>query len=494
MSRVISQLFAPIVLIALFFWLRGIAAGLSHSLGLSPATGIVAVQHAADIGLWLSVASLINRLLALLVWDHLSSRSTGRPVPRFLIQCASLAVYLCAVAVIIGVVYDRSLTTLITTSSVLGVLVGFASRSLISDVFSGVAISLDQPFRIGDFIKIEGGSTPDRRIMGLVHEINWRTTRLVTPDDTMLVIPNSMMSESIVVNCSAPEIPSEHEQKLVLDYGIPVDRVLRVLGSALHLAVADGGILASPPSKVRVNKLTENGVEYKITYSVDPRVTSVGKAKHIVLRHLIDTPHQAGLAPAAPRRDLYMTKMPTRHLHYEDVQQRAWLLGRAELFFGLEVPALNHLASQMEVLVIKPGQIVVGEGEDGNSMYVVVEGILEVRAGLDEKTSHVVGQLRPGDFFGEVAALKGGKRTATVAAATEAVVCEIRHEHLMSLLEAYPEVGSILREAMDKRYARTLSALASARAVSSDKVEEVAFSTQIMRNLANYFTRIFGSS
>jgi CRP-like cAMP-binding protein len=89
-----------------------------------------------------------------------------------------------------------------------------------------------------------------------------------------------------------------------------------------------------------------------------------------------------------------------------------------------------------------PGTRIVNIGDPGDSMFLVSEGLLEVS--LPNGSEHhplLVGKLRVGDFFGEMSLLTDEPRSATVASATEAVVYEIRRQHIQELVRNRPEIA-----------------------------------------------------
>jgi small-conductance mechanosensitive channel len=141
-------------------------------------------------------------------------------------------------------------------------------------------------------------------VIGKVIDINWRTTRLQTADDTVIVIPNGIISEKTITNFMAPGEVSRFQLYFTVDQTIPPDRVLAVIQAALD-TLADpeqGPLVADSPPSVRINRVTENGVEYMVRYRVLPSQFSPAKARHrvneSVIRHLGD----AGIELAYPRR------------------------------------------------------------------------------------------------------------------------------------------------------------------------------------------------
>jgi small-conductance mechanosensitive channel len=88
------------------------------------------------------------------------------------------------------------MTSILAASGVLAMVVGLAVKANIANIFSGIVLNLERPFRVGDFVKI--GST-----VGQVKDITWRTIRLESDDGTAIIMPNSKVSEGNMENLSA---------------------------------------------------------------------------------------------------------------------------------------------------------------------------------------------------------------------------------------------------------------------------------------------------
>ena len=127
-------------------------------------------------------------------------------------------------------------------------------------------------------------------------------------------------------------------------------------------------------------------------------------------------------------------------------RRSAVALSGVPLFDGFSRRHLNHLAGDADEVVFEPGEHVVDEGLLGETLFVVLEGQARVtRAG---KT---VGRLLPGDFFGELSAIDGGLRTATVAAETPLVCLRLFRHTLVSLLRAEPLLAVKLSQGIARR-------------------------------------------
>lgn len=143
---------------------------------------------------WLLSARLIDMALRRFVWLPLEE-STGRKVPNVMKGIVTLLVFSLAMAGIVAVVFGQSLTSLLATSGVLAMIVGLAVQSNISNVFSGIILNIERPFRVGDFIRVND-------VVGRVHDIAWRTIRLESYDGPMMSLANSQVSEAFMENYS----------------------------------------------------------------------------------------------------------------------------------------------------------------------------------------------------------------------------------------------------------------------------------------------------
>src|SRR5215471_5633465 len=152
-----------------------------------------AVHGVLQVAWWLWTAwFLVSVLRAFVIVEH-------RPREGKLLQdlLASL-IYLAAVFAIIAYVFDLPIQGLLATSGVVAIILGLALQSTLGDVFSGLVLSLSQPYRPGDWISIEGG------LDGRVIEMNWRATHVLTGRRDLAIVPNSTIAKSRIVNVSSP--------------------------------------------------------------------------------------------------------------------------------------------------------------------------------------------------------------------------------------------------------------------------------------------------
>ena len=178
------------------------------------------VTYGSQIGLWLSAAFLVQRVITIFFWDGLIAGISGRPVPRLPKDVTGMLLFAIATMGVLATVFDQSVTGIWATSGVLGIVVGIALRNVILDIFIGLSMHVEQPFRIGDWVMIHQNRR-ETHIIGQVIEVNWRTTRLKTTEKNMIVVPNSKMGEAILTNYMKPKPYFRIDLEFILDYSVP---------------------------------------------------------------------------------------------------------------------------------------------------------------------------------------------------------------------------------------------------------------------------------
>jgi CRP-like cAMP-binding protein len=133
----------------------------------------------------------------------------------------------------------------------------------------------------------------------------------------------------------------------------------------------------------------------------------------------------------------------------------------ALLFPDLSAEHLAAVRSVSKALQLRPDQVVVREGEEGDSLFILTRGRLEAR-GTFEGREITLGTFSPGDILGEVAFLNKVPRTATVRALEPSVVIELQGELTRRQLAAYPGLLNQLEEILQQRVLKTLALLKKA--------------------------------
>jgi CRP/FNR family transcriptional regulator, cyclic AMP receptor protein len=143
--------------------------------------------------------------------------------------------------------------------------------------------------------------------------------------------------------------------------------------------------------------------------------------------------------PAKPRR---APEQPPRRTR----RQSAVALSGVPLFSGFSRRALERLAADADEVRFERGQTVVEEGLLGETLFVVLSGEAKV-----VRKGKTLARVRPGDFFGELSALDGGPRTATIVAETPLEVLRLFRRTLFALLSKEPQLALKLMDGIVRR-------------------------------------------
>ena len=139
---------------------------------------------------------LVNKAIVWLL-DRLAERSAERRLfYKRLVPLARILVWSFGLYVIIRFVFRVDAQSLLAATAAIGVAVGFAAQDLLKNIFGGLVIISDRPFQVGDKISVAG-------TYGEVSSIGLRSTRIVTPDDNLVTVPNAQVVDSQVANANA---------------------------------------------------------------------------------------------------------------------------------------------------------------------------------------------------------------------------------------------------------------------------------------------------
>ncbi len=206
-------------------------------------------------------------LLARIIVATLRRRGNGRrKVPKLLGELITAALFLVATIATVAMLLGQSAGGALASSGLIIAILGFAIRNVLADVLSGIALGLEAPFKIGDWIEIDG------TIRGRVIEIGWRTTRLQTRNDTYMILPNSQISRQRMTNFSAPRKHYRATLEIVLGHDIPVGQGKELLADA---AASTEVIMKSPKPDVRALSYDAEGVRFAVRYWVPSFVDDI---------------------------------------------------------------------------------------------------------------------------------------------------------------------------------------------------------------------------
>ncbi|MBS0171941.1 MAG: mechanosensitive ion channel [Nitrospira sp.] len=151
------------------------------------------------------------------------------------------------------------LSALLAASAVLAVGVGFGLQTITQNVICGVILLVDESVRVGDYIKV-GDS------LGTVVDIGLRATRIVTRDEMLIIVPNSTLITTEIVNQSRPNTRLRIDVSADLAYDSDVDQVMQTL---IAVACGHGEVLKDPVPEIRLNDFGTSALNVSLLCWID---------------------------------------------------------------------------------------------------------------------------------------------------------------------------------------------------------------------------------
>ena len=185
---------------------------------------------------------------------HIASISIATDVTRLVIRIISF--------VIVFLLFFKSaeyfgipVNAIFASAGIAGLAVAFAAKDTLSNLFGGVTIFLDQPFRTGDYIVL------DNNERGEVVQIGLRSTRIQTRDDVMITIPNSILTNAKIVNQSSPKPMFRVRIKIGVAYGSDINRVETILVEQVR---SNSLAARHPEPRVRFRKFGDSSLDFEL--------------------------------------------------------------------------------------------------------------------------------------------------------------------------------------------------------------------------------------
>ncbi len=186
---------------------------------------------------------------------------------------------------------------LLASAGIVGIAVGFAAKDTLANLFSGVFILADRPYKLGDYVNLDGGER------GRVTHIGIRSTRILTRDDIEVTIPNGVIGNGKVVNESGGTHPKMRIRLNVqCAYDADLEEVEKVL---MSLAQDHSEICSFPAPRVRVRGFGESGIDIQLMGWInEPK--DRGRIMHTMFKGIHRSFKEHNLEIPFPKRDLHI--------------------------------------------------------------------------------------------------------------------------------------------------------------------------------------------
>ncbi|MBC5766615.1 mechanosensitive ion channel family protein [Ramlibacter albus] len=350
----------------------------------------------------------------------------------------------------------------LTTSALITAVVAFSMQDTLGNVLGGVALQLDNSLRVGDWVRVDD-------VSGRVADVRWRYTAIETRGRELVVVPNSwLMKNRFTVIRKPAEGPLAWRR--ALNFNVDHEAAPHAVRAALEHAVVDAEIdhvLREPPPSAILADVLPGYHRYTLRYWLaDPQFDD--PTDSAVRMHALAALARAGIRPGMPVEErLTVKENETFHAAAEkrELARRLHAIRNTELFAGLGEAEQAQLAEHLVHAPFAPGDVMTRQGAVAHWLYLITAG--EARVVVESAQGPVaVGNLRGGDVFGELGMLTGEPRRATVIAQTAVECYRLDKEGFAQLLQARPEVATVVAAIAEKRLAQTGNRVAAADAAA----------------------------
>ncbi len=198
--------------------------------------------------------------------------------------------------------WDINVTAWVASAGIVGLALSFAAKDTLSNLFAGVSIIMDAPYKEGDYIVLETGER------GQVTEIGLRSTRILTRDDIEITVPNGIIGNGKIIN-EAGGPPSQHRIRVSVGiaYGSDLDQVIDVLAK---VANDHTEVLKNPEPRVRFRTFGDSGLNFELlTWIANP--ADRGRMSHELNCAVYKALREQQIEIPFPQRDIHVRAMPS---------------------------------------------------------------------------------------------------------------------------------------------------------------------------------------
>lgn len=424
----------------------------------------------AKIILWMVLVILIVRFIFLLLMRTAIFRTGHSEVASLFKTVVSIVIYIVAFFIIFQSQYPRvELAPLFTGSTIVGIVVGLALQDTLGNLFAGIALQADQPFQVGDVVTLASGRA------GVVESVSWRGVRIRTFQNKLIIMSNAVLGKEALEVAPRDNLNARLVYFNTLYSDSPA-KTIHVVREAVRQVEN-----VSPKKRpiVRIRDLGESGIDWEIKYWAED-YTKYNETDALIRQRVWYAFSRENIGFAFPTRTVHIQAAPTEPTAEENLNTTAETLSRIPIFTPLSESELDQLAKGSRARVFAPGEAIVTRGREGNSMFIITRGTVDVKI-LQGGEDATINTLRNGDYFGEMSLLTGEPRSATVLARDETGVLQISKETLKPIFEANPELVKAVYEVIEERR----EALSSEAVGAAD--EEAKRKTGVIRSIKKFF-------
>ena len=367
----------------------------------------------------------------------------GNQVPAILVQAVTIICY--GVIGLFGfiVMYDHSAGQLLAASGAIGFGLVYVLRETIADIVACIQIQSDSLISIGDQIQVRGEG-------GGYYEIVQMDRRMVTIKTVLeytVRVPNRRFVNLDFINLSKQltEMGARRVLELDLDSGNDADKAIELLNQAAEYTIKNNPNFY-PWYRATLVKINNGAYNFSLEYECNPTISPTSSD---------------GIVNLAAARFFKLGGMNMNSTVevfksseiVDTIKSRIKDVYRFGILKALNLEQVIRLTNEAQIVNCRANQLLIEKGHTADSMYILIEGGLEVTIPNDQGEQVVVATIWPGECVGEMSLLTGEPRSANVRAKAHSTLLEITKADIAPIFESHPELIEEISIVLEQRKA-----------------------------------------
>jgi small-conductance mechanosensitive channel len=386
--------------------------------------------------LWIGLLYVSLTALNVFLFEQAEAGTWRARAPKLFLDLVRLLMVFVGGALILSLIWNRNLGGLLAALGVGSIVLGLALQDTLGSLMSGIGLLFERPFVIGDWIKVGDHQ-------GEVVEINWRSVRLRTRSDDLLVVPNSILAKESITNIDRPSAVHAEFLEISFPLDAPPNRVKELLA---RVSRSVPGVLTEPAPVIELVEFEDDRLRYEAKVFTTAR-REIRRIRSDFSTRVWYAAQRAGIPFPVPERTIRQSEATPG-----DERERARrVLRRVSVFAGLTPVELGSLAETAAFLHYAADEEAIRQGEVGGALCAVVRGAARLCVTTEDGEVREVAALGERDLFGEGALQAGEPSAATVVARGDLEVLALDTAELERVLERNASLASALGHLVELR-------------------------------------------
>ena len=387
--------------------------------------------------LYLLTFWLIARAIDVIVMQRYFRGRTGYYAPNLLRGLVYGITLFSGLALFLWQIHYPLTGFLVSTGVIAGV-IGLAMQNTLGNLFSGIAFSLEHPFKTGDWIQLDNGT------VGQVVEMTWRATWFRTFNNTIITVPNLVLASQPIINLDKPTPPYSvwYSFKIApeIDPSFVKTLISAAVGRCRH-------VLPKPAPSIRLNNAVSNPYIYSVWVHYRNYLAHF-KGQEELFIQIHSALRNADIHVSADVQEMNIGRKQVLNPLSLNISDS---LRSLSIFADLSNDEIEQIAGASEYVIVDIDTVLMREKQALSHVYIVLNGELESTVTLDNGSKISGEQFTTGDSFGWSAIVFEEAGLMTVKAVTDSLVLAIDSACLKPVISRHEELIQRFTELVTQR-------------------------------------------